>query len=251
MSATSILMFPLSRLAPVLVSAFVLAGCAQDGSSFGPEPSRPITAAQRLGALQATLKTNPNDVAALKEYGRIQADLGQWSQSMGAYREALIVQANDRDAMLGFGRAQLALADYQGALNMAMKAGGSDLPVLLLRSGALTGLNRLAEARAVLDIAAKANPRDLDVRSNIAIIAALTQDPEAYGIARAAAFAPDATYSHRRNLVLVGGIVRQDAAARADGAQLGLGPSEVGDILAVGRRARTQGMRAFGIMPEI
>ena len=251
MSATSFPKAPLFRLAPALLVALALAGCADDNSSFGPEPSRPLTASQRMGELQVALRRNPNDVETLKEYGKIQADLGQWSQSMGAYREALLVKPDDRDAVMGYGRAQLAVGDYAGALSMAQKAGGSDLPVLLLKSGALTGLNRLAEARAVLDAATRMHPRDLDVRSNIAIIAGLTGDPQAYGIARAAAFAPDSSYSHRRNLILVGGMTRQDATARADGQQLGLAREEIGDILAVGHRARTQGMRAFGIMPAI
>ena len=96
--------------------------------------------------------------------------------------------------------------------------------------------------------ASSANPRDLDLRSNIAIVAALGSDPQAYAIARAAAFAPDATHAHRRNLVLVGGMTGQDRPAREDGLQLGLDAQEITDILAVGRRARSQGMSAFGVL---
>ncbi|SMO45027.1 hypothetical protein [Paracoccus laeviglucosivorans] len=224
----------------------MLAGCAEN--EFGVEPTRETSAAQKMAELKVNLKRDPNDGTSLKEIGDMQAANGQWSQAMGAYREALLVQPSDRDARLGYGEGQLAVGDYAGALSTAEKAGGSDIRVLLLRSGALAGLNRLGEARGVLDSASAAAPRNLDVRTNIAIVGALSRDPQAYAIARAAAFAPDSEYSHRRNLVLVGGIAGQDANARQDGIQLGLGSEEIGDILAVGRRARVQGMAAFGVL---
>ena len=167
---------------------------------------------------------------------------------MGAYREALVVSPKDRESLLGYGEGQLALGDYSGALKTVSAIPGNDVRTLLLRAGALTGLNRLSEAEAVLNAARKANPRNLDVRSNIAIVFALSRNPQAYAVARAVAFAPDASYSHRRNLVLVGGIAGQEAVARRDGAELGVSPDEISQIIAIGRRARTEGISAFGIL---
>ncbi|MFV0386021.1 tetratricopeptide repeat protein [Paracoccus sp. (in: a-proteobacteria)] len=229
------------------IAAVFLTGCTE--GDFGEQPSRPATTEQRLGMLKYDLQKNPDSAASLKEYGDIQAGLGQWNQAMGAYREALLVAPGDREALLGYGEAQLALGDYAGALDTTNKAGGGDLRSALLQSGALAGLNQLDQARTVLEAAAKSYPRNLDVRSNLGIVAALQQDPMAYGIARAAAFAPDASYTHRRNLILVGGITGAEGNARADGPQLGLEAADVSGIIGIGRRARTQGASAFGVIP--
>ena len=245
---TKISRFSLPRqiVIPALVSVLALAACTE--GEFGQQPSRPTTKAQQLGELRVGLRKNPTDVTALKKIGDIEAGSGRWNEAMGAYREALVVSPSDRDAILGYGESQLALGDYAGALTMAQRAGGTDIRAKLLQAGALAGLNRLAEARAVLDQASQMNPRDLDVRSNIALVAALSRDPQAYAIGRAVAFAPDSTHAHKRNLVLVGGIMGQEAVARQDGLQLGLGSDAVNQILAVGRRAKTQGMRAFAVL---
>ncbi|RMC34927.1 tetratricopeptide repeat protein [Paracoccus alkanivorans] len=234
------------RLPMGLIALSLIAGCTD--AEFGSDTSRPTSEAQHLAQLRYDLKQDPNDIEALKKIGDMQAGRGQWSQAMGAYREALVVSPNDRDALLGYGEGQLALGDYGGALETVKAIPDQQVRVLLLRAGALAGLNRLTEARAVLELARKGNPRDLDVRSNLAIVSALSHDPQAYPIARAAAFAPDASYSHRRNLVLVGGIAGQEAAARQDGTQLGIGSDEITQIIAIGRRARTEGIRAFGIL---
>lgn len=235
--------FPL----PMALTALALiSGCTE--AEFGGDTSRPTSAAQQMAQLRYDIQRDPNNVEALKEIGDLQAGQGQWSQAMGAYREALVVSPKDRDALLGYGEGQLALGDYSGALKTVTAIQVQDVRAMLLRAGALAGLNRLSEARTVLNRAQKTNPRDLDVRSNLSLVSALSQDPQAYPIARAVAFAPDASYSHRRNLVLVGGIAGQEAAARRDGAQLDIGSDEIGQIITIGRRARSQGISAFGIL---
>ncbi|MDO5621555.1 MAG: hypothetical protein Q4G24_08815 [Paracoccus sp. (in: a-proteobacteria)] len=232
----------------MIAGGAVLALTACTDPNFGMSETVTTTAAQRVGMLKAELRTRPNDTKVLAEIGKIYADQGFWTESMGAYREALIVSPGQRDLVLGYGRAQLALGDYAGALQSSNQAGGGDVDVLLLRSGALAGLGQLAEARAHLDVAQALNPRDLDVRSNIALVAALSRDPQAYAISRAVAFAPDAQHRHIRNMILVGGITGYDGNARSDAEQRGMDPSEISEILAVGRRARTQGMRAFTVL---
>ncbi|MFI0397167.1 tetratricopeptide repeat protein [Paracoccus jiaweipingae] len=231
-----------------LAGGAVVALTACNDPNFGMAETTTTSAAQRVGQLKAELRSRPNDTRVLAEIGRIYADQGFWTESMGAYREALIVTPGQRDLVLGYGRAQLALGDYAGALKSAQQAGGGDVDVLLLRAGALAGLGQLGKARGVLDAARGLNPRDLDVRSNIAVVAALSGDPQAYAIARAVAFAPDAQNRHIRNMILVGGITGMDGNARSDAEQRGMDPAEIGDILAVGRRARVQGMRAFTVL---
>lgn len=237
--------FPAARTLAAL-SLLAAAGC--NDPAFGVAETRQTSAVQRIAELRHDLRRNPADTGVLNEMGKIYADQGLWSESMGAYREALIVSPGDRQMLLGYGRGQLAQGDYAGALRTAQQAGGGDIPVLLLRSGALTGMGQLSEARSVLETARGLNPRDLDVRSNIALVAALQGDASAYAIGRAVAFAPDSTFSHVRNLMLIGGITGNVANAQDDGERRGLDAAEIADILAVGRRARTQGMRAITVL---
>lgn len=244
---TSFTSFPPS-LRRALVALPMIGALAACDPEYGLEQTRQTTATQRVAELRHELRTDPGDVDALRQMGKIYADQGLWVESMGAYREALIVAPGDRLLMLGYGRGQLAVGDYAGAYKSAQSAGGGDVEVMLLRSGALAGMNRLTEARTELTTAQQIAPRDLDVRSNLALVAALQGDATAYAIGRAVAFAPDAEYSHIRNMVLVGGITGNDASARNDAERRGLDPAEIGDILAVGRRARTQGMRAFTVL---
>lgn len=234
------------RLALALGLVPLLAACTDP--NFGLAESRPTTATQQLGELKGQLRSQPSNADTLKKIGKLQAAQSYWPESMGAYREALIVAPGDREALLGFGNAQLAMGDYNGALQTAANAGGADIEVLILKSGAMAGLGQLPQARAILEQAQAINPRDLDVRNNIALVAALSGDPTAYAMARSVAFAPDATPRHILNLPVVGGITGNDAAARTDASRLGVQPEEIGDLIAVGRRARLQGLQALSVL---
>lgn len=226
----------------------LVAACAN--GEFGPATPSMVSEGERLGELQAKIRRNPNDTKALNEFGDLQAANGQWNQAMGAYREAILIAPTNRDARLGLGEAQLALGDFNGALATATQLGSTDVRTRQLRAGALTGLNRLPEARALLEQTSRQEPRNLDVRSNLALVLGLSRDPTSYGVARATAFAPDADYTHVRNLILVGGLMGYEREAKTDGGTLGLQPDEVNDILKLGRRARSEGMRAFGIITQ-
>lgn len=236
----------LRRLVPAMLVAGLASACTDP--NFGVAETRQTTAVERVVELRRDLRGNPADVATLNKLGDLYADQGMWAESMGAFREALIIAPDNRNLLLGYGRGQLALGDFGGALATAQRAGTQDVRGMLLKSGGLAGAGRLPEARATLETARKMAPRDLDVRSNLALVAALQGDGAAYGIARAAAFAPDAEFSHIRNLVLVGGITGNDGAAREDGERRGLDPAEIGGILSVGHRARSQGMSAITVL---
>lgn len=234
------------KIGSVLFLSLLVAGCAE--GEFGQSSGRAVSQQERLGELQSSIRSKPNNVAALKEFGDIQASEGEWSRAMGAYREALLIAPGDREAKIGYGEAQLAMGDFSGALATADGIGGTVLQVQQLRAGALAGLQRNEEALQILRGLSQSHPRNLDVRSNLALVMALERNPEAYGIARAVAFAPDAEFTHVRNLVMIGAMVQTESAARADAEQLGLSGPDISEILAVGRRARTQGMSAFGIV---
>lgn len=233
--------------AAILVLLLAIAGCASE--PFGRGVGLATTSDERIALLRGQVATNSNDLDALSDLGREYARQGQWERAAGAYREALIVNGGYRPALMGFSAAQSALGNYDVALAHADRAAGgrAQTDALILRGVALAGQRRMADARAVFDAAGRAAPRDLDVRNNLALSQALAGDPVGYTVMRNVAFAPNADLRHRRNLFLVAAILGMEGNAMAEAAALGIGKGEADTIFAIGRRARGQGMQAFGL----
>lgn len=234
----------------VTTSLTILASCS--AGQFGLSRSPYSASTNRLSALSQQLRSNPNNVKTLTEIGHEHARLSQWEQSLGAYREALIVDGSNGTAKMGYSRALLAVGQYESGhqqVDQILAASKTDVAALILKSGALTGQKRYQEAQQVLISAQQIAPRDLDVRSNLALVKALAGDPSAYAEGRAAAFAPDADIRHQRNLILVGGISGQSNLATQDGRMLGLEPDTVKKLISLGNRAKSVGMGAFGLAP--
>lgn len=240
-----------------LLPAIALGSICLLGACSTPQFGRGVGAVTssdtRIAEFRGRLAGNPSDVAALNGIGREHARRGEWTFSAGAYREALVVAPQNREALLGFAAAQTALQDFQSAYMHAQRASAirRDVASLMAEGMALSGLGQRAQARAVFQDAVRIAPRNLDVRSNLSIALALAGDPQAYGTARAVAFAPEADPRHRRNLFLVAGITGQDANARVEGVQLGVPTQEMEEIFAIGRQARVQGVGAFGLANQI
>ncbi len=232
----------------------LLLGCAAPGGGFDSDRTgRALLASSvpesRIAYYNAAIARNSSDAEALRGLGREYARQAAWQSSAGAYREALIVNAGDVDALLGFGRAQIALGDAPGAYRSAAAAleRRETLPALVLAGVALDMAGNRPEARAHYERALAKDRRDLDVRNNIALTMALSGDPGAHAAMTTVAFAPDADGRHRRNLVLVSAILGLDAQAAADASRLGLGAAERDAIVAIGRRARSNGAQAMGL----
>lgn len=235
------------RLAPMLVLAVLIAGCAPDPFGRGIGPA--TTSQERISLLRGQVAANSGDLDALTKLGREYARQGQWERSAGAYREALVVSAGHRPALMGFSAAQSALGNYAVALAHADRAGGGQTQpdAHILRGVALAGQRRMAESRAAFDAAGRAAPRDLDARNNLALSLALAGDPVGYTVIRNVAFAPNADLRHRRNLFLVASILGMEGNAMREAGALGVSTSDADRIFAIGRQARGQGMQAFGL----
>ena len=237
----------LRRLTTALAVLAAVAGC--DATTLGRSVGPGLGAEQRIATFRAALARDPNDAAALRGIGDEHFARADWSLAAGAYREALIVAPRDRATGIRYSVTLAAQRDYATALAQAQRAlaGGSDVGALMATAIALNGTRRHGEARALLDRAVAAAPRDLDVRNNLALTMALMGDTTGYAVQRAVAFAPDADVRHRRNLFLVGSILGLEERTRPDGAALGVDDATIGAIYEIGRRARGQGVDAFGI----
>lgn len=225
----------------------LVVGCAETG---GPGAGPGVTRAEdRLALLETRLRRAPRDVGTLNAIGHEYARMGRWSLSAGAHREALLLAPSDRAAMMGFGGAQIGLADYAGGMEQGRRAmaGGADMPAMLLASAAMAGGGRHGEARALIDRAMAADPAHLDMRNNLGLTLALAGDASAVSVTRAVAFAPTADLRHRRNHVMVAAMMGQEAQARADATRLGIDAGVAEAVIAMGRRARSEGARAFGV----
>lgn len=225
----------------------LLAGC--ETADFGRTAGIATTSDQRVASFRAQLAKRPDDVKSLVGIGDEFARQSEWARASGAYREALIVNAASREAMIGYASAQAALGEYSSALSTAQTAVAQkgDIEGIMAAAVALNGQRRHTEAKTLLDQALAINPRDLDVRNNLALTMALAKNPAAYQLQRAVAFAPDADFRHRRNFYLIAAMLGKESSAKRDGASLGLATNEIKSVTAIGRKARSQGMSAFGV----
>lgn len=233
---------------PLMLAALLtLAACGP--MAFGRGIGVATSSDERVAELRGEVARNPTNLKALNALGREYARQGQWQRAAGSYREALIVNSGDRTALLGFSATQSALGNYSVALSHADRTIGRRVQTdaLILRGVALTGMRRMTEARAAFDAAARAAPRDLDARNNLALTLAMAGDGSALPVMRNVAFAPNADLRHKRNYFLVASILGQESAARADSGSLGIPSSDIDKINAIGRNARNQGVSAFGL----
>lgn len=230
-----------------IVALMAATGC--DTTEFGRTAGPGTTSDQRVASFRADLAKRPDDVKALVGIGEEYARRSSWAKASGAYREALIVNATNRDALIGYASAEAALGQYGTSLSHAQSAIAQkgDVRALMAAATALNGQKRHNEAKALLNQALTQSPRDLDVRNNLALTLALAKDPAAYTLQRSVAFAPDSDFRHHRNFYLVAAILGREAAAKRDGAALGVSNAEIKSISAIGRKARAQGMAAFGV----
>jgi Flp pilus assembly protein TadD len=174
------------------------------------------------------------DAAAQVRLGDAYARAGKIDQAIQAFRAALAIAPDNPDALLGLGSALVKAGDADGAVVQLAKVA----PIL----NTMTAHNRLgvaqmlaghfAQAQQSFDAASALAPDDLDIRTNLALAAALDgQEAKAIEAARAVVASSGAEARHRRNLVIVYGLLGRGNEGRA-AVPKGLSANEVKKLLA-------------------
>jgi len=206
--------FRLASCALPTLLGFLLAGCASQSW---------------LDAAASTEK--PDQDGLMRVASDIEAQ-GQTAAALPIYERA--VAPDNPDALLGLGSALVKAGDPDGAVVALAKAA----PIV----NTMTAYNRLgvaqtlagqfAQASQSFDAASALAPDDLDIRTNLALAAALDgQETKAIDATRAVVTSPGAEARHRRNLMIVFGLLGRADEGRA-AAPKELSAAEVKKLLA-------------------
>jgi Flp pilus assembly protein TadD len=241
--------FRLASCAVPTFLGFLLAGCASqallDAAASTEKPdqdglTRVASDVEAQGQIVAALPiyeqaaAASNDPKAQVRLGDAYTRAGKTDQAIKAYRAALAVAPDNPDALLGLGSALVKAGDADGAVVALAKAA----PIV----NTMTAYNRLgvaqtqtgqfAQAHQSFDAASALAPDDLDIRINVALAAALEgQETKAIDVARSVVTSPGAQARHRRNLMIVYGLLGLVDEGRA-AAPKELSAAEVKKLLA-------------------
>jgi Flp pilus assembly protein TadD len=219
--------FRLASCAVPTLLGFLLAGCAgqalldaaastekkpdQDGLmrvASDVEAQGQIVAA--LPIYEQAAAASSGDATAQVRLGDAYTRAGKTDQAIRAYRAALAVAPDNPDALLGLGSALLKAGDADGAVEALAKVA----PIIKTMAAynrlglAQTLTGQFAQAHESFDAASALAPEDLDIRTNLALAAALEgQETKAIDVARSVVTSPGAQARHRRNLMIVYGLL--------------------------------------------
>jgi Flp pilus assembly protein TadD len=241
--------FRLTSCAVPIFLGFLLAGCA--GQAFldaATSPDNPdqdglmrvASDVEAQGQITAALPlyeraaAGSNDPTAQARLGDAYTRAGKTDQAIQAYRAALAVAPDNPDALLGLGSAQLKAGDAENAVVPLAKVA----PIIKSMAAynrlglAQTLTGQFAEAHQSFEAASALAPDDLDIRTNLALAAALEgQENKAIDVARSVVASPGAQARHRRNLMIVYGLLGLVDEGRA-AAPKGLSANEAKKLLA-------------------
>jgi Flp pilus assembly protein TadD len=242
--------FRVASCAVPIFLGFLLAGCAGqaflDAATSTEKPDqdglmRVASDVEAQGQIVAALPiyeraaaASSGDAAAQVRLGDAYTRAGKTDQAIQAYRAALAVAPDNPDALLGLGTALVKAGDADGAVAPLAKAA----PIV----NTMTAHNRLgvaqmlagqfAQAQQSFEAASALAPEDLDIRTNLALAAALDgQETKAIEAARAVVTSPGAEARHRRNVMIAYGLLGRADEGRA-AVPKGLSASEVKKLLA-------------------
>ena len=243
--------FRLASCAMPTLLGFLLAGCAGQAlldavASTEKKPdqdglTRVASDVEAQGQIVAALPiyeqaaaASSGDATAQARLGDAYTRAGKTDQAIKAYRAALAVAPDNPDALLGLGSAQLKAGDAEGAVTPLAKAA----PIIKTMAAynrlglAQTLTGQFAQAHESFDAASALAPDDLDIRTNLALAAALEgQETKAIDVARSVVASPGALPRHRRNLMIVYGLLGLVDEGRA-AAPKGLSANEAKKLLA-------------------
>ncbi len=178
--------------------------------------------------------------AAYMRLGEAYMRTGYPEQAVKAFRAVLTRKPNDGEALIGLGSALVETGDFDaGIRSLGQGAAILDTASAYNRLGvAQTLAGRLDQATAAYATALELDPGDLDVKANLALASALTGNgQEAVKLMRQVAAAPDAQPRHKRNLIVVYGLLGRSEEIRA-APPSGLTSDEVATLLAEVRSIR-------------
>ena len=241
--------FRLASCAVPTLLGFLLAGCSTqsllDAAASTEKPDqdglmRVASDIESQGQIVAALPiyeraaAGSNDAAAQVRLGDAYSRAGKTDQAIQAYRAALAVAPDNPDALLGLGSGLVKAGDAEGAVVALAKLA----PIIKTMAAynrlglAQTLTGQFAQAHQSFEAASALAPDDLDIRTNLALAAALDgQENKAIDVARAVVTSPGAQARHRRNLMIVYGLLGLVDEGRAS-APKGLSASEVKKLLA-------------------
>ncbi|MBO0736943.1 MAG: tetratricopeptide repeat protein [Alphaproteobacteria bacterium] len=148
--------------------------------------------------------------AAYVQLGDAYARARRFTEAAKAYRTALAADPNNGEAQLGLG----AVLVQRGSLESGLAALAKAAP--LVNTGAaynrlgvaLTMAGRFSEAQQTFERGLGLAPDDIDITTNLALAAALAEESDkAASLVNKIATSPAAKPLHRRNLVIVLGII--------------------------------------------
>ncbi|AZO31884.1 tetratricopeptide repeat protein [Mesorhizobium sp. M1B.F.Ca.ET.045.04.1.1] len=181
--------------------------------------------------------------SALVKAGDAYMRAGYPTDAAKAYQAALAKAPNDGEAMLGLGSAMIEAGDVEAGMRaLAQAAPLVNSSAAYNRLGvAQTFAGRTADAQATFAQALKLAPGDLDVETNMALAAALEDNSAtALPLVQKIAAAPNAQLHHKRNIVMVYGLLGQADQVKAS-PPIGLMTKEVATLLARARTIRSKG----------
>jgi Flp pilus assembly protein TadD len=167
----------------------------------------------------------------------------QFTEAIGAYRAALAINPDDPEAQLDLGTALTQRGDLENGLAALAKAAP------LVNTGAAynrlgvaqTMAGKFAEAQETFEKGLGVSPADIDITTNLALAAALAGNTDkAASLTDQVATSPAAGLVHRRNLILVLGMIGRSSHDARAVAPDGLSQSEFNRLF--GRAASIRGI---------
>jgi Flp pilus assembly protein TadD len=167
----------------------------------------------------------------------------QFTEAIAAYRAALAINPDDAETQLGLGTALTQRGDLENGLAALAKAAPLvNTSTAYNRLGvAQTMAGKFAEAQETLEKGLGVSPGDIDITTNLALAAALAGNVDkAATLTDQVATSPAARSVHRRNLVLVLGMIGRSSHDARAVAPDGLSQSEFNKLF--GRATSIRGI---------
>ncbi|MCV3242353.1 tetratricopeptide repeat protein [Mesorhizobium sp. ZC-5] len=168
---------------------------------------------------------------------------GYSTEAVQAYRAALSKAPNDGSAMLGLGSAMIETGDVEAGIRALSQAA----PIVNTsraynRLGvAQTFAGQVDQAQVTFGQALRLEPGDLDIQTNMALAAALGGNAAAaIPLVQKVEAAPGAQLHHKRNVVVVYGLLGQADHIKAS-PPTGLSTKEINTLLARAKSIRAKG----------